>query len=312
MNTKNAFVGIDVGKDWLDFAVTGNEKITRFGNNISGIEELIDQIQLLQPELVAVEASGGYELACVNALMLKSQNVAVLNPTRVRALANARGLLAKTDEIDAHNIATYAEMIKPEPQQPREDLDIRIRSLIIRREQLVDIRSAEGNRLGTCHESIKADIREHLAWLNHQIQIIANEIKQLVECSEKWSQQIDLLKSMPGIGLITAVTITANMPELGTLNRQKIAALAGLAPYNRDSGKKKGKRRIFGGRQSVRRVLYMAALSAIRHNSVIKVFYERLIERGKPFKVAMTACMRKMMTIMNVMVKNQTSWRNSV
>jgi transposase len=241
--------------------------------------------------------------------MLKGHPVAVVNPTRVRALAKARGLLAKTDEIDVSNIATYAEMIQPEANQPREEVDLRIRALIIRREQLVVIRSAERNRLGTCHESIKMDIRKHLDWLDNQIESIDNEIKQLVKSSEAWAQQTQLLQPMPGVGFITAVTLTANMPELGELNRQKIAALAGLAPYNRDSGKKRGKRRIFGGRQSVRRVLYMAALSAIRYNPTIKSFYERLIEKGKPLKVAITACMREMISIMNVMVKDQTMWR---
>lgn len=309
MNSKEKYVGIDVGKDWLDFAICGTNNIIRYENHNLGITNLIEQMDRVQPKLIAVEASGGYELAFVNALMQKAYQVAVVNPTRVRALANARGLLAKTDEIDARNIATYAEMIKPEPKQPQEDIDIRIRALIIRREQLVDIRAAEGNRLGTCHESIKADIREHLDWLERQIGILDDEIKHLVKSSEKWKSQTGLLETIPGVGFITAVTITANMPELGELNRQKIAALAGLAPYNRDSGKKRGKRRIFGGRQSVRRVLYMAALSAMRHNKVIKEFYERLIEKGKPFKVAITACMRKLITIMNVMVRNQTEWK---
>lgn len=309
MDSKKVYVGVDVGKDWLDFAVAGINKITRFGNHDEGIGKMVEQINLLNPRLIAVEASGGYEAAFVDALMLNEHRVAVVNPTRVRALANAKGLLAKTDAIDARNIASYAEMIKPEPNKPRDDLDLHIRALIIRREQLVDIRSAEGNRLGTCHESIKADIREHLDWLERQIGILDDEIKQLVRSSETWTQQIQLLESIPGVGFVTAVTMTANMPELGELNRQKIAALAGLAPYNRDSGKKRGKRRIFGGRQSVRRVMYMAALSAIKHNTVIKKFYERLIEKGKPFKVAITACMRKMVTIMNVMVKNQSVWR---
>jgi transposase len=309
MTIKKEFVGIDVGKDWLDFALVGSNKISRYGNHTKGIDKLIEQIDQLKPKLVAVEASGGYEAAFVNALMRTEHQVAVVNPTRVRALAKARGLLAKTDQIDARNIATYAEMIKPEPKQTREDLDIHIRALIIRREQLVDMRAAEGNRLGTCHESTKADIREHLDWLERQIAILDDEIKQLVKSSEKWTSQTGLLETIPGVGFITAVTMTANMPELGELNRQKIAALAGLAPYNRDSGKKRGKRRIFGGRQSVRRVLYMAALSAIRHNPKIKSFYDRLIEKGKPFKVAITACMRKMITIMNVMVRNKSAWR---
>lgn len=309
MNTKAVYVGIDVGKDWLDFARSDMGINVRFSNDTKGIKELIQAIEGIKPELIAVEASGGYETAFVDRLMLKAHSVAVVNPTRVRALAKARGVLAKTDEIDASNIATYAEMIQPLPNQPREELDLRIRALIIRREQLVVIRSAERNRLGTCHECIKMAIREHLDWLDNQIGIIDNEIKQMVKSSEPWAQQTHLLQSMPGVGFITAVTLTANMPELGELNRQKIAALAGLAPYNRDSGKKRGKRRIFGGRQSVRRVLYMAALSAIKHNPVIQPFYERLIGNGKPFKVAITACMRKMISILNVMVKNQTAWR---
>ena len=309
MGTKKVYVGIDVGKDWLDFAVAGIDKIFRYGNHSQGIEKLAAIMDGLQPKLIAVEASGGYEAAFVDVLMLNNQRVAVVNPTRVRALANAKGLLAKTDELDARNIASYAEIIKPEPSKPRDDLDLRIRALIIRREQLVDIRSAEGNRLGTCHESVKTDIREHLDWLERQIGILDDEIKQLVKSSNEWTQQTELLETMPGVGFVTAVTMTANMPELGELNRQKIAALAGLAPYNRDSGKKRGKRRIFGGRQSVRRVLYMAALSATKHNPVIKKFYERLMKKGKPFKVAITACMRKMITIMNVMVRTSSPWR---
>jgi transposase len=309
MSTKQVYVGIDVGKDWLDLALAGTDKISRYGNHRQGIGKLVAIMEGLQPTLIAVEASGGYESAFVDALMLKKHQVAVVNPTRVRALANAKGLLAKTDAIDARNIASYAEIIKPEPTKPRDDLDLRIRALITRREQLVEIRSAEGNRLATCHESIKADVREHLDWLEHQIGILEGEIKQLVKSSETWTQKTQLLETIPGVGFVTAVTIVANMPELGELNRQEIAALAGLAPYNKDSGKKRGKRRIFGGRQSVRRVLYMAALSASRYNPVIKKFYERLMKKGKPFKVAITACMRKMITIMNVMVKNATPWR---
>lgn len=309
MSNKHVYVGIDVGKDWLDFAVNGIDKITRFGNHPEGISRLVQRIESLQPKLIAVEASGGYENAFVETLMVKSQPVAVVNPTRVRALARAKGLLAKTDKIDARNIASYAKIIQPATKKPREKLDIRIRALVIRREQLVDIRASEGNRLGTCHESMKADIREHLDWLECQIEIIKNEIKELMKSSEKWTQQTTLLETMPGVGFVSAITLTADMPELGQLNRQEIAALAGLAPYNRDSGKKRGKRRIFGGRQSVRRVLYMAAMSAIKFNPIIKKYYERLIGKGKPFKVAITACMRKMITILNVMVKNQTDWR---
>lgn len=311
MKTGKVFAGIDVGKTWLDIAVWGINNVTRYKNDGLGIEAMMGYIDTLSPELIAVEASGGFEREMVEALLLKGHKVAVVNPTRVRALAKAMGVLAKTDAIDAQIIATYAYKIQPEARVAQEDEELRLKALVTRREQLVNIRTSELNRLGTCHSSIRADIHEHLNWLDHQISILDEEITDLIKSLEKWDTKTKRLKSITGVGYVTAITITANMPELGQLNRQQIAALAGLAPFNRDSGKKRGKRRVFGGRQAVRRVLYMAALSASRHNPIIKDFYLRLISKGKPFKVAITACMRKMLTIMNAMEKTGTSWRYS-
>lgn len=311
MKTGKVFAGIDVGKTWLDIAVWGINNVTRYKNDGLGIEAMMGFIDTLSPELIAVEASGGFEREMVEALLLKGHKVAVVNPTRVRALAKAMGVLAKTDAIDAQIIATYAYKIQPEARVAQEDEELRLKALVTRREQLVNIRTSELNRLGTCHSSIRADIHEHLNWLDHQISILDEEITDLIKSLEKWDTKTKRLKSITGVGYVTAITITANMPELGQLNRQQIAALAGLAPFNRDSGKKRGKRRVFGGRQAVRRVLYMAALSASRHNPIIKDFYLRLISKGKPFKVAITACMRKMLTIMNAMEKTGTSWRYS-
>lgn len=311
MKTGKVFAGIDVGKTWLDIAVWGINNVTRYKNDGLGIEAMMGYIDTLSPELIAVEASGGFEREMVEALLLKGHKVAVVNPTRVRALAKAMGVLAKTDAIDAQIIATYAYKIQPEARVAQEDEELRLKALVTRREQLVNTRTSELNRLGTCHSSIRADIHEHLNWLDHQISILDEEITDLIKSLEKWDTKTKRLKSITGVGYVTAITITANMPELGQLNRQQIAALAGLAPFNRDSGKKRGKRRVFGGRQAVRRVLYMAALSASRHNPIIKDFYLRLISKGKPFKVAITACMRKMLTIMNAMEKTGTSWRYS-
>lgn len=309
MRNDKIYVGIDVGKTWLDMAVRGIDHVTRHRNDSSGIEALVGIIDTIKPELIVVEASGGYEKELVETLLLKGEKVAVVNPTRVRALAKAMGVLAKTDEIDAQIIATYAYTIKPEAKAAQDDEELHLKALVTRREQLVNMRTSELNRLGTCHSSTKADIHEHLNWLDHQINILDEEITLLVKGLEKWNQQTKRLQSIPGVGYVTSITIAANMPELGQLNRQQIASLAGLAPFNRDSGAKRGKRRIFGGRQAVRRVLYMAALSASRHNPVIKQFYLHLRAKGKPFKVAITACMRKMLTIMNAMEKTGTLWR---
>jgi transposase len=310
MTTQNeVYVGIDVGKTWLDVAQWGSDTVWRVTNDEAGVAEIVERMTVLNPQLIAIEATGGYEQLLAQTLLLSGLPVAVVNPTRVRALSKATGKLAKTDVIDARLIAEYAFKIQPEAMAPKEAAEIRFKALVTRREQLVEMHSAEQNRLGTAHSSMKAAIREHIEWLAAQIKALETQIEQLLEMLPHWQAQAELLDSIPGVGAVTAVTVLAEMPELGQLDRQKIAALAGLAPFNRDSGKMRGKRRIFGGRKGIRRVLYMACLSAIRCNPIIRSMYLRLIEKGKLFKVAMTACMRKMLTIMNAMIRDQVPWR---
>ena len=243
-----AYVGIDVGKAWLDVALWGSDEVWRVSNDEAGVAKIMERVTVLDVRLIAVEATGGYEQLAVQAMLLNSLPVAVVNPTRVRALSKATGKLAKTDVIDARLIAEYAFKIQPEAMAPKEANEIRLNALVTRREQLVEMRTAEPNRLGTVHNSLQVDIREHIEWMSARIQELEVQIKELVDNLPEWRAQAERLDSIPGVGLITAVTVMAEMPELGQLDRQKIAALAGLAPFNRDSGQKRGKRRIFGGR----------------------------------------------------------------
>lgn len=302
------YIGIDVGKTWLDLAVWDRDEVRRVSNDETGIAKIMNQVAELDPELIVVEATGGYERGVVQAMLLGDLPVAVANPTRVRALARATGKLAKTDAIDAGLIAEFACKVQPPALAPKEVHEIRLRALVKRRVQLLDMRTAEQNRLGTAQNSLQADIREHIDWISARIEVLEAEIQALIDSLPEWKARTERLESIPGVGLTTAVTVLAEMPELGQLNRQKIAALAGLAPFNRDSGRKRGSRRIFGGRKGVRRVLYMACLSASKCNPVIRPMYDRLRKKGKLFKVAITACMRKMLTIMNAMIRDHAFW----
>lgn len=306
--TSEIYIGIDVGKTWLDLAVWDRDEVRRVSNDEDGIAKIMNQVAELDPELIVVEATGGYERGVVQAMLLGDLPVAVANPTRVRALARATGKLAKTDAIDAGLIAEFACKVQPPALAPKEAHEIRLRALVKRRVQLIDMRTAEQNRLGTAQNSLQADIREHIDWISARIEVLEAEIQALIVSLPEWKAQIERLESIPGVGLTTAVTVLTEMPELGQLNRQKIAALAGLAPFNRDSGRKRGSRRIFGGRKDVRRVLYMACLSASKCNPVIRPMFDRLRNKGKLFKVAITACMRKMLTIMNAMIRDQAFW----
>lgn len=304
------FVGIDVGKTWLDVAVWETKERWKVKNNETGVASLIHRLEKLKPAIIAVEATGGYEQYVVQEMVLKGLKVAVANPTRVRALSRATGKLAKTDLIDAHLIAEYAFTVKPEAVKPKTREDLQLHALVTRREQMVEIRAAEKNRLETAYTTAKEIILEHIHWLNACIAKVEEEIQRLIKSQKEWQQRVNRLLTIPGVGEVTAVTILAEMEEIGSLNRQEIASLAGLAPFNRDSGKKTGKRRIFGGRKGIRRVLYMACLSGIIHNPVLQSMYQRLLKKGKVFKVAITACMRKLLTIMNAMIRDQTDWRS--
>jgi len=307
MMTK-AVVGIDVGKAKLDVAVNGEKPVKEWANDETGRAALREWVASQAPELVVVEASGGYEAAIVSELVEQGQAVAVVNPTRVRAFAKAEGLLAKTDKIDARLIARFGATMKPKAQARREQSQLELNEWVVRRRQLVLMLTAEKNRLETTTPATQERINSHITWLQTEIEDLETQINQAIATDPLWIEKAKQIDSVPGIGPVTTATLLADLPELGQLNRQEIAALVGVAPFNHDSGKHRGKRRIFGGRTSVRSVLYMATLSATRHNPVIKKFYQHLLAQGKVKKVALTACMRKLLVIVNTMVKSGQVW----
>lgn len=301
-------VGIDVGKAKLDVGVSGEKRVREWANDEAGRVEVRDWIAHREPELVVVEASGGYEAAIVSELVETGQAVALVNPTRVRAFARAEGLLAKTDKIDARLIARFGATMKPKAQARRTESQLELNQLVTRRRQLVLMVGIEKNRLETAAPAMQEHIKRHIAWLQADIKALQEQISQAIAANPQGAERAKQVESVPGLGPITACTLLADLPELGQLNRQQIAALVGVAPFNHDSGKHRGKRRIFGGRTSVRSVLYMATLSATRHNPVIKSFYQHLLKQGKVKKVALTACMRKLLVILNTIVKSGQLW----
>lgn len=309
--TEQQVVGIDVGKEKLAVGVTSEKQVWVWANDETGRAELSDWVVAQGVSLVVVEASGGYEAALVSELVERDQAVALVNPTRVRAFARAEGILAKTDQIDACVIARFGATMKPEARARRDEEQVQLNEQVTRRRQLVLMLTAEKNRLHTASPTMRDHIGRHMAWLQSEIEVLEEQISQAIKANPTWAETAKRVDSVPGIGFITAATLVADLPELGQLNRQKIAALVGVAPFNHDSGKHRGKRRIFGGRTSVRSVLYMATLSAIRHNPVIKAFYQRLLDKGKLKKVALTACMRKLLVILNTMVKTGQDWNPS-
>lgn len=305
------FIGIDVSKAYLDVAVHGPAQLWRVANSDVGIAELIPQLQALQPTLIVLEASGGLELVLVAELAAAHLPVVVTNPRRVRNFARATGRLAKTDKLDAQMLAHFAAALRP-TQRPLPTAQAEhLTALLTRRRQIVDMLTMEQNRLHTVRPPMRPDITEHLTWLREKLAKLDTEIDDFIHGSPLWRDTDALLQSVPGVGPITASTIVALLPELGTLNRQEIAALVGLAPIAKESGKKQGKRRIFGGRAPVRSVLYRAALVATKHNPVIKRFYQHLLTQGKEKKVALTACMRKLLVILNAMVRTRQAWQPS-
>jgi transposase len=301
-------VGIDVGKAKLDVNVAGEKRVRVWANDEQGRAELSEWVVEQEVSLVVVEASGGYEAAMVSELVGWGQAVALVNPTRVRAFAKAEGILAKTDKIDARVIARFGATMKPQARARREEAQVALNEKVTRRRQLVLMLTAEKNRLHPATPTMQAHIAPHIAWLQAEIEALEQLISQAIKANPKWTETAKRVESAPGVGFVTASILVADLPELGHLNRQKISALVGVAPFNRDSGNQRGKRRIFGGRTSVRSALYMATLSAIRHNPVIKEFYHRLLNKGKLKKVALTACMRKLLVILNTMVKTGQDW----
>lgn len=308
MNT-GVNVGIDVSKATLDVALGGNGELLQVANDEDGIKELLIRLGELAPTLVVLEATGGYESLVAGAIAGQGMNVAVVNPRQVRDFAKATGVLAKTDGIDARVLARFAEAVRPEPR-PLPTAEMKeLEELLSRRRQLVDMLTMEKNRLGiAATERMKKAIRKHIDWLEEALRRANDDIDQAIRKSPAWREQEDLLRSVPGIGPVTARTMLAELPELGTLNRKKIAALVGVAPLNRDSGTMKGTRSCWGGRAHIRQVLYMAAITAVRFNPVIRRTYAALRTRGKKPKVAIVACMRKLLTILTAMVRDGRRW----
>jgi transposase len=306
-----SFIGIDVSKQELEVAVHESDFKFRCANKISCFGQLIAELIVLRPALIVLEATGGLEIAVVNAMHAVGLPLVVVNPRQVRDFAKALGQLAKTDRLDARVLAHFGAAIKP-PLRPIKSKDEQeLDALMGRRGQLVEMLSDEKNRRGSAaSDSVRKKIKEHIDWLEDCIAELDKQLKALVKTSARWQAKDKILQSAPGIGPLTSFSMIADLPELGTLNRQQISKLVGVAPLNRDSGQQRGSRHIYGGRAPLRRVLYMAALTASRHNPTIKDFYQRLRANHKPFKVAITACMRKLLAIINVMVRDSTPWKN--
>jgi transposase len=306
---KDIQAGIDVSKRSLDVYLYPTGEHQKFGNDPDGIAQLQEWLQDCGPQRVVFEATGGYEYWAAKTFRLAGLPVSVVNPTRVRRFAEALGVLAKTDKIDAQMIAHFASVVQPALNGQLTDLEEQLAASVERRRQLLVVVMAEKNRLSTSPECVRADIQAHIDWMEEHIRTLDAQIQELIAQNERWQRLAKLINSFPGVGPITAWTLIAELPELGQLNRQQIAALVGLAPFNRDSGPKRGRRHIRGGRDSIRRPLYMAALSAIKCNPSIRAFYEALVRRGKEKKVAIVACMRKILVILNAMVKKGECWR---
>jgi len=308
VNNKERVVGIDVSKATLDVALLPSGEVLQFANDANGIEELGKKLKLAAADLVVMEATGGYETAVATALVGSGLRVAVVNPRQIRDFAKATGRLAKNDRLDAQVIAAFGQAIEPEiVRLPDEDARA-LEALLVRRRQLVAMRVQEVNRLGLMQGAMRKRIKAHIDWLEKEIDKLDIDLTAGLRSSPAWRAKDELLRSFKGVGPITSGTLMVALPELGQLDRRAIAALVGLAPFNRDSGVMRGRRSIYGGRSQVRTLLYMAATTAIRSNPVIRPFYERLKSRGKPHKVAMVACMRKMLTILNAMVRQSTPW----
>ena len=308
MEGEARFVGIDVSKAQLDVAVRPTGKRWTLPYDQTGIEGLIPQIVDLEPALVLLEATGGLELPLVAALAAAALPVVVVNPRQVRDFAKATGTLAKTDTLDAGVLAHFADAVRPEVR-PLKDAETQVlNSLTARRRQVMTMLVSGKNRLGTAIGAVSPRIEAHIAWLEQELSDLDKGLRQTLRRSPVWREKDDLLRTVPGVGEQISLTLLANLPELGTLNRRQIAALVGVAPYNRDSGALRGKRAVWGGRSRVRAVLYMGALVASRHNPAIRDFYQRLLAAGKPKKVALAASMRKLLVILNGMLKHGSPW----
>jgi transposase len=303
------FVGIDVSKSTLDVCIEPEVLTLHVDYDDTGINEIVVRLKEVNPTLIVVEATGGLEVRIATELASLGLPVAVINPRQARDFAKATGQLAKTDQVDAAVLAAFAKAIRPQVRPLKDEDTLALDGMVSRRRQLINMRVQETLRLGTAaSKPLQQSLTKHIVWLDKQIAGIDSDLTKRLRGSEAWRTKDDLLRGIPGVGAVTTLTLLAKCPELGTLNRREIAALTGVAPLAKDSGKHRGKRFIWGGRADVRAVLYMAAISAMRCNDTIKEFAERLRNAGKPPKVVIVACMRKLLTIMNSMLKNNTPW----
>jgi transposase len=304
----DCYVGIDVAKATLDIAALPSGETWSVTNDETGLQELLPRLLTLAPTLVVLEATGGFESAAVAALAKAAVPVVVANPRQVRDFAKALGRLAKTDALDAAILAAFAQRVRPEPRALPDETAQLLDSLLTRRRQLIEMLTAERNRLGFARAVVKRDLLQHIRWLEKRLGDMDHDLHDALRTSPLYQSKVTLLQSVPGVGQITALTLVAALPELGHLSRREIAALVGVAPLNRDSGTLRGKRLVWGGRAPVRAALYMAAFVGVRWNPVLRQFYTRLRAAGKPFKVAVTACMRKLLVILNTMMRHQQPW----
>jgi transposase len=309
MAPSQTFVGIDVSQARLDFAVRPDGEVGQASNDEPGIAELATHLTAMAPTLIILEATGGLELPLAAALAAAALPVAVVNPRQVREFARASGRLAKTDRLDAQVLAHFGQALDVTPRPLPTAAQQELRATLVRRRQLVEMLVAEHNRLRTTRlPALKARLTAHIAWLKDDLTSLDADLRQTLKASPVWHEQDTLLQSVPGVGPVVSLTLLAELPELGRLDRKQIAALAGVAPLNRDSGTLRGKRHIWGGRASVRAALFMAALVGSRHNPVLRAFYAHLCSAGKPKLVALTACMRKLLTMLNALLRDGVAW----
>jgi transposase len=309
MTPTMTFVGIDIAKADFVVACRPDETSWTAPNDAPGISATVTRVRALAPTLIVLEATGGYETSLVAALAAAALPVVVANPRQVRDFAKATGQLAKTDRLDAQLLALFAERVRPTPRPLPDAISQQLEALLTRRRQLQDMLTAENNRLEHATGPIRREITRHIRWLERRVTAADRDLDDTIQKSPVWRAKENLLRTVPGIGPVVSRTLLADLPELGRLNRKQIAALVGVAPLARDSGTLRGKRIIWGGRAPVRAVLYMGALVATRRNTAIRAFYRRLVAAGKPKKVALIACMRKLLTILNAMMRTNTTWQ---
>lgn len=308
-NDPGCHIGIDVSKKRLDIAVHETGEIFEFPNTLDSFPAVIEHFKNLKPKLIVMEASGGFEQDLLLSLLTSGLPAALVNARQVRNFGKAVGRLAKTDRIDAILLAFFAQALQPKIHETPSRAQIALAELVNRRHAMMEMLSTEKNRLHMTRTKLaRGHIQNHILWLQSQINDMDHELKNLIQFPETWRELDSLLESVPGVGPVGAATLIALLPELGCLNRRQVAALAGVAPFNYDSGKKKGQRHIWGGRAAVRTALYMCVVSGLRCNPMLQIFYNRLVEKGKPPKVALTACIRKLLVVLNSLARTRTPW----